>query len=544
MSGGSEITREDDRPGRRPLFPEENARGEAVRDIGKNKSEGGRSQLERYIEGLTITQGHGSGQLIQLLPWQRRFIRGAFGVEGDAALSISRGNGKTTLIAGVAAAAIDGPLRQSRAETICVASSFAQARIVFEHVKAFLEAKGRNLSARKVWRVQDSANVATIEHVLTGARVRCIGSDPTRAHGLAPLLVLGDEPSQWEHTKRDAMLAALRTAMGKLPGSRLIALGTRPASEEHWFEKMLAGGCDYSQSHVCSEDDKPFQKRTWLKANPSLPIMPHLEKRIRKEAAQAKSDPSLLASFKALRLNMGTDDVLRRMLLDADTWKRIVGHSERVGRPVWGIDLGQNYSMSGIAAYWPKSGNLEVVASFPRQPGLAERGLADGVGNLYLKMEERGELIATGGEATDITEFLLHAKSRFGPPIAIACDRWRDAELRDSLRKANIPRCPLEERGMGFQDGAEDVRTFRRACVEGKVTPLESLLLASAMAESRTIADPAGNEKLAKSTEGGRRRMAKDDAAAAAILAVSLGVRREKKAEGGGSGMRSGVAGR
>ena len=83
----------------------------------------------------------------------------------------------------------------------------------------------------------------------------------------------------------------------------------------------------------------------------------------------------------------------------------------------------------------------------------------------------------------------------------------------------------FETRGMGYRDGAEDVRQFRRACAEGKVAPSPSLLLRSAMAEARTISDPAGNAKLCKGSEGGRRMRAKDDASAAAILAVSAGVR-------------------
>ena len=78
---------------------------------------------------------------------------------------------------------------------------------------------------------------------------------------------------------------------------------------------------------------------------------------------------------------------------------------------------------------------------------------------------------------------------------------------------------------MGFQDGAADVRAFRRACLEGKVTPLRSLLMRSAMAEARTVSDPAGNQKLSKGAQGGRRHRAKDDAAAAAILAVAAGAR-------------------
>ena len=105
-------------------------------------------------------------------------------------------------------------------------------------------------------------------------------------------------------------------------------------------------------------------------------------------------------------------------------------------------------------------------------------------------------------------------------------DRWRESELRDAPDKACVPVAALVVRGMGFKDGAEDVRAFRRACADGKVTPAASLLLRSAMAEARTISDPAGNAKLSKGSQGGRRLRARDDAAAAAILAVAAGVRQ------------------
>ena len=75
--------------------------------------------------------------------------------------------------------------------------------------------------------------------------------------------------------------------------------------------------------------------------------------------------------------------------------------------------------------------------------------------------------------------------------------------------------------------------TFRRACLEGRVTPLRSLILTSAVGEARTMVDAAGNAKLAKATEGGRRARARDDAVAAAILAVSLGSRRAARPTSG-----------
>ena len=114
---------------------------------------------------------------------------------------------------------------------------------------------------------------------------------------------------------------------------------------------------------------------------------------------------------------------------------------------------------------------------------------------------------------------------RFGSPSRVVADRWREAELRDALEASGIPACGLEVRGMGFKDGAEDLRAFRRACETRKVTPVRSLLLRSALAEARAVSDPAGNSKLAKNAEGGRRLRAKDDALAAAILGVAAGTR-------------------
>ena len=117
------------------------------------------------------------------------------------------------------------------------------------------------------------------------------------------------------------------------------------------------------------------------------------------------------------------------------------------------------------------------------------------------------------------------ALDRWGNPDAVVADRYRVAELRDHLAAISFPSAELVARGMGYRDGAQDVRAFRRAALDGKLTPVRSLLLRSAMGEARTISDAAGNAKLAKGAEGGRRERAKDDAVAAAILAVSVGRR-------------------
>ncbi len=479
--------------------------------------------LCRYLEGLAVSQGRRAGEPFTVLPWQRQFVRGAFapGVQ-SAALSVGRGNGKTAVLSGIAAATLDGPLAVPRGETVIVASSFEQARIAFEHVLAFM---GDELRDKRRWKVWDTAQQARIESRKTGARVRCVGSDPRRAHGLAPVLVLADEPAQWPETTGERMVAALRTAAGKQPHSRFVALGTRPADPEHWFAKMLAGGADYAQCHAAGPDDPKFRRRTWGKANPSLAHMPDLEAAIRTEAGQARQDPALLASFEALRLNLGTEDAAVSTLLDAGFWRLIEGEAERAGAAVWGVDLGATAAQSAVACYWPETGALASLAAFPAEPSLRERGLRDGVGGLYVECARRGELLTLGRHTTDVSGLLGAALGRFGRPSRIVADRWREGDLREALDAAGVPLAVLEFRGQGFRDGAEDVRGFRKACADRRVIPAPSLLLRSAMAEARTVSDPAGNHKLSKGSQGGRRVRARDDAAAAAILAVAAGVR-------------------
>ena len=201
------------------------------------------------------------------------------------------------------------------------------------------------------------------------------------------------------------------------------------------------------------------------------------------------------------------------------------------GRCYWGVDLGTSAAQSAISSYWPDTGRLECLAAFPTEPNLIERGQRDGVGRLYTECYKRGELIMTGGAAVNIADLVIEARDRFGAPAGLASDRWRESELRDALKASGLPMAKLELRGMGYKDGAQDVRSFRRACLEGKVTPLPSLLLASAISEARTLTDPAGNSKLAKGSEGGRRLRARDDAAAAAILAVGLADRQPKRSK-------------
>ena len=479
-----------------------------------------------FVERCRILSGDGAGEPFKVLPFQRKFIWHAFAGEGNAALSMARGGGKTALCSAIAAAHMVPPLRQPGADIVIVASSFDQGLIDHTDSVGYLRSAGWDVDDRKVWRNQSTANRAILEHRPTSARLVCKGANAKTLHGLRPLLVLCDEPTQWLDTQRAAIFAALDTGLGKMPHSRLIALGTAPRDEDHWFRRMLTGhNVRYAQWHKAGADDDPFALKTWKKANPSWPALPSLRKKIREEAKRAALDTAELAKFKSLRLNLGVDDVESAWLMDAENWKRIIGDAPRAGPMVMAFDLALSYAMCACAVFWPHTGRLEAVACFPSVPSLHKRGQLDGVEGLYERMAERDELQLIGKRAASVAGFLKLCLLRYGMPATVVADYYKHEELLDALEEADFLMTDFVTRRMGPFDGAADCTMFIRGCLEDKVVPLENLMLSHAVSSAR-LKNTNGNWHLAKSSEAGRSWRMKDDGAAASILAVAVGLRQ------------------
>ena len=446
-----------------------------------------------------------------------------------AALTVGRSNGKSYLAARLATDYLLSDRRDS--ECLIVASSYAQAKIIYRYALGMVREAGHDPADKGVWWYRDSVTTALLRSRETGQAIRAVGCDPKRAHGRVFGLALLDEPAQWP-SSRDEMLAAIQTGAGKIEGSKIIALGTRPATSDHWFARWLSGGADYIQRHEARSSDPPYQLRTIRRANPSYDHLPALRADLLAQRDKAREGEEDRAAYMALALNLGTPDTVESVLVSTAAWTRceVEKLPPAKGGYVLGFDLGSGSAMTAAAAYWPDTCRLEALAVFGGVPDLVERGRADSVGGLYRRMHERGELLVQPGRRVpDVSLFVSEVLGRWGLPSVVVCDRWREAELRDALDGAGIPRRPVEVRGQGWKDGAEDVRGFRRAVLEGRVRARKSLLVRSALAEARTVADAAGNEKLAKGSQGGRRARAKDDTAAAIILGVAAGSRRASR---------------
>lgn len=483
------------------------------------------------MSDLRVTQGSRLGEPFTVLPWEQRFIRGAFKSDVEVAgLSVARGNGKTTLIAAICTAyLLDG--RRYNSDVIVVASSFSQAKICFEQVLRFLRGTYKAEAIKKTFRIQDSANNAVIENRFTGLRLRCLGSDSKRLHGLQFQLAICDEGAQWVLGGQKVYNAIL-TSLGKLEKARVLAIGTRPVDSEHWFSKLLADKTTgYSQVHAVPDECQTiYQKRTWYKANPSMKHLPDLAKSIKRESLIARRDFTTLQAFRAYRLNQGTTEESLNYLISPDTWRafEIDGDIERKGYQIWGLDLSGGAALSALSAYWSESGYLESMALVGDEPNLAKRGEIDGVGNMYQRFADEGSLITSTGQAADIDTLLQAALQRYGKPAVIVADRYKQREMIDAMNRVGI-NAELNIRGMGFKDGSADVEEFRKAILTGKVKAKKQLIARHCFGGARVVSDPAGNEKISKNTQGGRRLRHRDDCAVSTILAVACGSRIQSR---------------
>ena len=237
--------------------------------------------------------GDHDGEPFVLLPWERRFIGGSVRRRGVMRRYQFRGvtaraRSARRLLARLLTTGghFTGRVERwwwSRRRSLRRASSSRTCSQCCE--RRLADGSTRRYGGRRTARTRRRWSTG---HLVLG--IRAIGGDPKTAHGLRPALALLDEPAQWEPARSDKMLAAIRTGLGKVPGSRLIALGTRPLGD-HWFAEMLREAA-YSQVHAAGEDDPPFAMSTIRKANPSLPHLQSLKKRLMLERDEAKRNPA------------------------------------------------------------------------------------------------------------------------------------------------------------------------------------------------------------------------------------------------------------
>lgn len=480
-----------------------------------------------FLQGLRVPEGPNAGKPVALAPFQRRFIEGAM-AEGtaNAVLSIGRGNGKSAITAGLALAGLVGVWdRQPRREIIAAARTRDQGRIIWDFVAGFAATLPLDLQRRLIYRRAPRLEIE-YEGDDGGHVLRVIAADGKSALGGAPTMAILDERGHWALDRGDELEHALLSGLGKRDG-RAFLISTSAADDTHpfskWIDEPVAG--TYVQEHRPSPGLPADDRGSLLIANPGAghgigSSIEWLDAQAKRAIARGGSS---LNSFRLYNRNERVSGETRDLLVTVDEWLtcELSELPVRDGQVIVGLDLGGSASMTAAAFYWPETGRLECLGTFPSWPSLLDRGISDGVGNRYVEMHDRGELTVLGDKTVPVAAWLTEVMRNVeGAPIAaITMDRYKQSELGEAIARAGI-RAPLCWRGQGFRDGGEDCERFRRAVFDGKVKARPSLLLRSAFSDAVCLRDPANNLKLAKARSTGRI-----DAAAASVLAVAEGSR-------------------
>ena len=435
----------------------------------------------------------------------------------EALLTCGRKNAKSAVLGVLMLGflAEDGPLRRQGFRAGVASVSRDKASELWSQMEAIALASGlEGIRFGKVPR-----------HVRSPwGRVDFLSADRTAGHASGYDVALADEMGLYPEKGR-ALVAGLLSSTSAKDG-RLIAIsvmGDSPLTAElvQRRDDSAVVVHAYHAPAGCALDDP----KAWALANPGIAEGIKSLSYMRDMARRAAALPSEQANFRAFDLNqtgaVGVDAVVA-----LDRWEAVERQPkpERAGPCFLGYDIGGSSSLTAAAAYWPDTGRLDTWGGCGDTPALLARGEADGVGDRYQRMADRGELRTGPGRVTPVGEFLAWVVEELdGETVELAAaDRYRQAEAQDAMDAAGV-NWPMDWRAQGSgKDGSEDIRHFQRA-VEGEtLRPGESLLLKSAISESVLRYDGNGNPALNKGRQRGRI-----DALSAAVLAVGMGSRRQ-----------------
>lgn len=498
----------------------------------------GLSRPERviaFLEDLEITAGVLAGTKLRLRDWQRAIIEGIYGPQRDdgrrqvreALLTLPRKQGKTALVAGLAACHLCGPEAERRGQIVSAAADRDQAALIYNEMKAMIEAHPA-LDER----VSFKDFHKSAEDLVTGSTYRAMSSDARKAHGLSPSFVVCDEAAQWRGRE---LYDNLKSGTGARGEPLVFTISTRSADPNCYLEELVRYheqiqdgtlpadpaffGCVYS----APMDADPWDPATWYAANPALNDFRSLEE-FEDAANKARRIPSQEPMFRLLYLNQPCDASAR--FLNRADWIACAGTVEPAAlkgkRCVLGLDLSATTDLTAAVAFFPETGDVLAWFWCPKE-NLDEAERRDQVP--YRLWARQGFITPTPGRAIDHA-FVVHTLGEIAATYQVdgcAYDRWGVKALKKRLEEEGV-RLPLVEWGQGFKDMSPALAALETMVLQEQIRHPAHPVLDWCIGNAVVTTDPAGGRKLDKA-----KATARIDGLQALAMAVGLATREKAK---------------
>ncbi len=321
-----------------------------------------------------------------------------------AYIEVARGNGKSSLIAGIGAYALIAD-HEYGAQVYCAATKEDQARIVWESAKKMIE-----ISPELSGEVEGFKRSLFCPQL--GSKFQPLGRDSKTQDGFSVHCGIVDE---YHAHKTDDMLEVLSSGTVKRRQPLIVVITTAgqdvncPCKKESDFAKKLLGGLfenDEYLAFVATVDDidKWEDQNEWIKANPNWGISVYPDT-FKTEFNKAFLQPSKRALFKTKNLNIWTNEAHKWMPVEKYSacdgeidWKQFEGR-----RGFAALDLGVTGDLSArIIAFMgdeEPEPNIYLHSTFwCPQDGIVEKYKKDGVN--YQAWADQGFIIPTEGAST------------------------------------------------------------------------------------------------------------------------------------------------
>lgn len=388
---------------------------------------------------LKHPKGELMGQQFLLMPFMIFIISQMFGFfyNGNARESligsrrftntlwaVARGNSKTVIAA--SATIINMLLNENgRPVATCSAPVNKQSRLSFEDIKEFIRTSEPWLKKRFVVManvIKVPSNGGTIIYTSKAAGTL----DGFRIAGLALVDELHEHPD-------DSIVQVLSTGQGSSKDPQMFMISTAGNDTQSYcrreFDKaeMVAMNQIKLDRYlsiiykVDNEDESTWAgEDNWIKANPALYHAVSIEK-LRGERDEALLNASAAAAFKTKRLNIFVDFEEDTAFNSSDLMKckdtQLNDISKYEGRDCYlGLDLAGNYDLSSLVYIFPNEDSGVEVFQKSYFPEGTYNSLPPSVKSRYYEASNRGELILTLTDVTDIEYIkldIVNAYKRF-----------------------------------------------------------------------------------------------------------------------------------
>ena len=456
---------------------------------------------------LHVADSDGKSSRFKLEWFQEFFFYAAFDnphLTRKAIFSVSRKNGKSTLISAILLCFLVGPEAKLNAQIVSGAMSREQASIIFKQASQMV-----NLSPELRGLVKIIPSKKTLVGLPLGTEYKALASDGSTTVGLDPQLILCDEVGQVIGSESD-FISALTTSQGARKNPLIIFLSTQAPTDNDYLSREIDDAISSQDPKVvchlyaADEDCDLLDEEQWKKANPALGVF-RSEEDLRNIIEEAQRMPSKENSVKNYYLNQRVNTT--SPFVSRTVWEENGGKPAPIkGKKVFaGLDLSAVADLTALVLV-SEDGDVDCTFWLPKD-GLREKSKSDRVP--YDQWEKEGWLQTTPGAAIEY-EYIAHQLRHVFNTCDVQqlnFDRFAMKFLKPWLTKAGFTDQELEkfnDFGQGFGSMGTALRDLEAKLLQRALKHGMNPVLTMCAGNAVTETDAAGNRKFTKKKSTGR----------------------------------------